>query len=474
LHLRIEKVLVDASSKEQNSASSENEMGTGDEKVYRLFLSDGVLVVQALLQSRLVELISLGDIIVGNTVALKKFKIKRATRLNGQGEVVFLGIADCDIVRLGRNTQQAKREKISSASVDLGQDQLEGNVHVKMAKLVTSSAGGSYERRKARKRPAEQITTTQDSDSDDFETLTVDCDMIDRRRKALYDMNVNRSFESQKSITSRASKKAASSPDRQQKRFNSTTNQSSVTQITNPSSPDPRLPHPAYPSCPEQRHCQRPNAKITTTTSPSHDPLAPIPPPHHPQQTQPTQKANTQPQPPPSLPLPLPTITTPSSRPEPPHHTLLSLLSPAPTSSPLPPKNYPCTILAIISWISPTLIPPRPHSPFPPKRHIKIHDPSITSRHSGVTVAVFCDAKHFRPETGTAGLFRGVVMQRTVGGDVILNAYERLMREEGVAGRMGRWFEDEAAVLEGLGWDVVGMKRWWEERKRLRGVKKNR
>lgn len=53
--------------------------------------------------------------------------------------------------------------------------------------------------------------------------------------------------------------------------------------------------------------------------------------------------------------------------------------------------------------------------------------------------------------------------------EVVLNAYERLGREVGVAGVVGRWFEDDEMVLKGLGWDVEGMKKWWVERGKGRG-----
>ena len=70
------------------------------------------------------------------------------------------------------------------------------------------------------------------------------------------------------------------------------------------------------------------------------------------------------------------------------------------------------------------------------------------------------------------GLFRGVVMQQTGTGDVILNAYERLMREVGVGAVVGRWFEDNEGVLLGMGWDVRGLKSWWEKREKARSGKK--
>lgn len=41
-------------------------------------------------------------------------------------------------------------------------------------------------------------------------------------------------------------------------------------------------------------------------------------------------------------------------------------------------------------------------------------------------MAVYIDAANFKPAAGTIVLFRGLVMQRLVNGDIILNAYGRL------------------------------------------------
>lgn len=144
-------------------------------------------------------------------------------------------------------------------------------------------------------------------------------------------------------------------------------------------------------------------------------------------------------------PTPQPLLPTPA------FHTLRSLRDPPP-DQPLPNKNYIFTTLAVISWTGTTLI-HRPNSPFPPKRHLKIVDPSLVSsrppsrdtqpqQQSGgstftirtafqdaVTVAVYIDAANFKPAPGTLALFRGVVMQRLANGDIILNAYGRLKEQ---------------------------------------------
>ena len=139
----------------------------------------------------------------------------------------------------------------------------------------------------------------------------------------------------------------------------------------------------------------------------------------------------------------------------PPFHTLSSLLHPP---VPLPPKNYSITILSVISWISPTLV-SRP--PFPPRRSLKLHDPSITSQQVGVSISVFIDALTFKPRHGTIALFQGVVMQKHRD-EVILNAYPGLRGTE--------WYVDNEERLKELGHDVPAMRGWWEERKVARGM----
>lgn len=140
-------------------------------------------------------------------------------------------------------------------------------------------------------------------------------------------------------------------------------------------------------------------------------------------------------------------------------HTLSTLLSPT-----VPRQNYACTVLGLISWVSPSLI-HRTNSPFPAKRNIRIHDLSITSsRRAGFTVAVFVDAKQFLPKVGTVALFRGVTMHRWQD-EVILNAYVGLKEWDSVEGE--KWFVDDEKVLLELGYEstVRGLKTWWEEKR---------
>jgi hypothetical protein len=158
-----------------------------------------------------------------------------------------------------------------------------------------------------------------------------------------------------------------------------------------------------------------------------------------------------------------------------PVHTISSLLA---ADSTLPRRSYTCTILAVVSWVSPSII-HKPNTPFPPKRHIKIHDQTISHRQAGVTVAVFVDAKNFLPKIGTVALLRGVVMHRFAD-DVILNKYATPASADPKGSGSGSvslaeslfpeqdWFITDPEKLMEMGFDVSSVRTWWEERERSR------
>lgn len=190
-----------------------------------------------------------------------------------------------------------------------------------------------------------------------------------------------------------------------------------------------------------------------------------------------------------------------------PFHTLQYLRNP-PADQPLPNKSYMVTTLAFIAWAGTSLI-RQPASSFPPKRHLKIVDPSLassqpqsrqnaamnrpifqaqTTLQDAVTVAVYLDAAHFKPPAGTLALFRGLVMQRLANGNVILNAYGSLRNQRfeddvvssGNGGHVpvsvdgieshefdSHWFVTNQDTIRALGY---GSKldyylEWWKERK---------
>ncbi|GBF59594.1 hypothetical protein TMEN_854 [Trichophyton mentagrophytes] len=152
--------------------------------------------------------------------------------------------------------------------------------------------------------------------------------------------------------------------------------------------------------------------------------------------------------------------------------TLSDLLAPR---IPFPKRNYPCNVIAVISWISPQVI-QRAH--MPPKRDLRLIDPtiietvdkrrsSVTTASSlpstsppsmtanwtvGISMSVFIDAAEFHPPVGTVAFFRGIKTHEWDG--ISLNAYEKDCRDK-------EWFTTDPDRLASLGVDSAALKNWW-------------
>ena len=131
--------------------------------------------------------------------------------------------------------------------------------------------------------------------------------------------------------------------------------------------------------------------------------------------------------------------------------TLAYLLNPPQR---LPQRNYPVSIVAIVSWISPTTR-ALPHTRLPPKRDLRIVDSTLPFRTSGILLSVFVDAENFLPPAGTLALFTGLKTHEYEG--VSLNAYE-----VDCGGK--EWFMADERRLTVAGHDVAKEKAWWERR----------
>lgn len=429
LLLRVEKIIVE----EIKRVGADNEENHSPKRAYRLWLGDGELMVQAVLASHLHQAFKSDEITEGSLLDLKRFRVRRGKRKHGGGEVVYLAITDYESVFSA---------KPAPSAIDLDNEGgfiREESQSPPAKKRKLNSPGERLARIFPPPKAMRSITSSQESDG--FETVEVDQETISRRRRALHELSSNAA------TPAKEREEYTGSPHKRRRlldaieasgpaiRFFDADESGAMPSTAAAFAPAVRndLTHPRPPSSnssssvsDQQRH---------ENQSKSH-----LPPPHPPS-AGPIQ---------PTLPL----------------HTLSSLLHPPP-SSPLPSRNYICTIFAIVSWVSSTLSYPRKNSPFPPKRHIKIHDSSITSRYSGITLAVYEDAANFKPVVGTIAFFRGVVMQRWEE-EIILNAYARKGRAEQKEGNE-EWFVSDEEVLVGMGFDVQGMKEWWEERKKVGG-----
>lgn len=136
--------------------------------------------------------------------------------------------------------------------------------------------------------------------------------------------------------------------------------------------------------------------------------------------------------------------------------------------------STPVTVLVILSWIGQALL--RPSQAFPPKRHVKLHDISISKLFSGVSLAVYVDAASFKPDRGTIALLQDIVVQRCGSGNgqvnecFMLNCYANLPAKLEEKGVDSKWYIDDEDELRdmGLGRQIDELKGWWDRREMSR------
>lgn len=396
--------------------------------VTRFYLTDGELRIQALLKPSL-----LADcaVKVGDKIHLRDFVVSKAKRLNGSGKIIYLGIQQLDIVDQENSDHREqeggfikddevplepspKRRKLDSSSSEA--TNVPGVIPSPPATMNrpryrSKTQGSAIIQGKGHGR-----NDSIGSADDDFESVDVDLSSVRQRRQALRSLHQPVLSPGQSSETKEQGQPKASPK-------------------LSPQSAPPDLP-PTIKANPIQSSTPKATTIEDRHTIPLSHELAR---PH----------ASREP----------PTVhqTRPPSSPNltPPFHTLASLLSPS-----LPTRNYPLSTLAIITYISPTLT-SKPNSPFPPKRNIKLLDPTLPLAQypQGFTLAVYVEARSFLPAPGTIALFRGIVMQK-FRDEVILNAYGGLKEKP----EEEKWFIDDERVLEGMGLDVMGLRRWWDEK----------
>ncbi|OCT51779.1 hypothetical protein CLCR_08408 [Cladophialophora carrionii] len=423
-----------------------------------LALSDAHLQIQAVLPRNLHTREEFLKLQVGDIPTVKRFEVRSAPRLNGRGRVVYLRVQDCVLTRLDHGiTNVDERDDLGieeggfSCRADADDKMSTKNPSREERQALTAQYRSWSKKRDGRPTPqgASQSAFTKnkprmvpdaDSDDDGFDTLAVAQSQIERRREAL------RQIQSSPATEKKPTRRLTMPIDHIQ----AATQERSIASV----SPLRRTAKAEEANC--QEHFQEDAAELSEDVVA--DSVLPGSPPKlsAPQgQTQSLPFSKEAPQ----LPQGMQRSVT----------TLSSLLA-VPTQ-----KSYLCPpLFVLISWVSPSVI-YRPDTPFPPKRHLKIHDPSISNRISGLTVAVFVDALAFLPEVGTPALFRGLVMNRVRNGeDVILNRYSLKMdslKAEGRAlgdadskGAEVDWLiSDERKLIE-MGYDVEHMKQWWRER----------
>jgi hypothetical protein len=407
--------------------------------LHRLHLSDGQLQVQAVLASRLHSRDELQRLEVGCIIQVDNFEVRSAPRSVGKGRVVYLAIQDCRHSVLHDKACTARSSDGKLDGTELSQEhghEMSSSKRPDDSRQTSADQYRSWSRKRAQKRKLKEQAQSssasgphEDSDdSDAFDTITVAPFTIEQRRMALRRL-AELPVVAEHEPLSYSTQPVASQSETQQ--IFALPGTPPKTNTGTKSDLEPKCETDAVASEPDasepldkavaQRHHDIENAKSLA---------------HGPQGSH------------------SPALLPSSSLPSPSLSTLLALP---------PQKQHPCPpLLALISWTSPSLIYRPGYTPFPPKRHIKIHDQSISSRHSGLTVAVFVDAASFLPSVGTVALFRGLIMNWVRGGeDVILNRYPL---KAGPEDDEAEWFVSDEARLAEMGYDLVGMKRWWAER----------
>jgi hypothetical protein len=354
-------------------------------RAFRVFLSDGEVVIQALLSNTLHRYVLAGDITEGGIMILEDFEVKRARRVGRKtGEVIYLAVSRFERPEIKNAKAGNQQEK-----VNLGN---EAATQGKRRRSSEESEGGHKIGPKRVKfdltEDRHERTASSNSDSDDGDELndfmsqsTGSTGGKEREPEA---EKLEDSFESGTESVSRL-RECMDKEDLRQKEqerkkdFSGRVPSNLSTTIAESQREDNEQP---------QRH----KAFFFS------QPLRPI-----------------------ERPL-----------------NVLSLSELVFPYKPLPKRNYLCDVFAVISRISPTIV-KRQH--MPPKRDMRILDPSIEQRRPhGLQVSVFADAAGFQPPAGTIALFRSLKTHEWDG--ISLNAYEKdcLGRE---------WFISDPAKLRG-------------------------
>ncbi|EEH39059.1 hypothetical protein PAAG_01521 [Paracoccidioides lutzii Pb01] len=429
LILRVERVievLITSSTTTASSSSSTSEQPK--RRSLRIFLSDGELVIQALLGKALHPLALTGEIIAGSVVSLDRFEVRKGERIGEDGgHVVFLAVYGFRCLG-GMRTGHSR------------------------AWASATARGSEVEKREPeRKRKREDDGGNDEDDVDEFKRtekrfrlsdvdegmkISEDVHAFKAQKSEYLSENLDRVFDAGNEVvqvlrdyetTDHQTRPGVcpGQPAPIQEPEKCIPQELPILNDGLPKLPEARKPTTPIPSLPtgETAHTIIQNSKIPTPR-----------------------------------PFKLPGILKPINRPL----NLLTLSQLLHPPKPLPKRNYLCDILAVISWISPTIV-KRPH--MPPKRDLRIMDPSLEDhqQRTGVSVSVFVNAVTFNPPVGTVGLFRNLKTHEWEG--VSLNAYEKdcLGRE---------WFVSERGKLREImevnrcrgRFDVRGLEGWWRGR----------
>jgi hypothetical protein len=192
LLLRLEKAEIRSLNQDEAEKAGKGKHSTdvGDERsrkeTYLLWLSDGELMIQAVLEQPLHYIFETGGCSLGALLDVKRFRVRRGKRINGLEEVVYLAIADYETVLISNPATQTQANNFTN----------EGGFVREEAQSPKNKPALRSPSAKFAGKPIAPIVmpsspSSQDFESDDFETAMVDPEIIALRRQALHELGCN-------------------------------------------------------------------------------------------------------------------------------------------------------------------------------------------------------------------------------------------------------------------------------------------
>src|SRR3954453_21391984 len=100
LLLRLEKVEIQNLNQDEGGKADEEKQSVNDsdeqsrKEAYLLWLCDGEVMMQAVLEQQLHYIFEAGECSLGSLLDIKRFRVRRGKCINGLDEIVYLAIAD--------------------------------------------------------------------------------------------------------------------------------------------------------------------------------------------------------------------------------------------------------------------------------------------------------------------------------------------------------------------------------------------
>ena len=182
LILRVDKIVDELQPLGSRSTILETDEANNRSKwTYRILLTDGELVIQAVINRDFHCLLQNNATVEGQLIELRHYSVQRARRINGTGEVVYLAI-----------------EEYRNHGEGVIANNQDGNVRLQSSRVVKrppdNLADDEESIRPKRQKSQAHLNADppiNDSNLDEFETFSLLDSSISRRRKALEQISAN-------------------------------------------------------------------------------------------------------------------------------------------------------------------------------------------------------------------------------------------------------------------------------------------